>query len=412
MSTNDLKVLSLVTKNAAVYLHNNLTGINCMDRQYDSQFRAGGQQGGGSLAVRLPSQYTVSTSAALSVQNIDEDSVTLTRAERAQVSVSLTSEELLNYIDNDAQVNNNIIKPIMATMASKISSTVFQGIYSGIYQQAGTAGTSPATADPVLEAAQYLNESCAPDDGERYLILNPRSQRTLVNGLNGLYNPTQKISEQYVKGYMSDALGFKIYMDQTVPTHTNGLQAGTPLVKGASQTGASLITDGWTAGTTITKGTVIYLDPSAVSGTSAVYAVNPETKVAYGTKQKFVVTANVTADGSGEATLSISPSIITSGATQTVSASPVDNAAIVIAGNPGVTYGLNMAFHKQAIAFVTGDLPTDLPGAMARREIMDGVSLRAVRTYDVQNDRVILRFDVCYGYKLIRPQLACRLIGI
>ena len=411
MSTNDLKVLSLVTKNAAVYLHNNLSGIKCMDNQYDSQFRAGGQQGGGSLQVRLPSQYTVSTSAALSVQNIDEDTVTMTRAERAQVSVALTSEELLNYIDNDAQVNNNIIKPIMATMASKISSTVFTGVYSGIYQQAGTAGTAPASADPVLEAAQYLNESAAPDDGERYLILNPRSQRSLVNGLNGLYNPTAKISEQYIKGYMIDALGFKIYMDQTVPSHTNGLQAGTPLVKGASQTGSELVTDGWTASTTITAGTVIYLDPSAVSGTSAVYSVNAETKVATSTKQKFVVTEAATASGAGEATLKISPSIITSGATQTVSASPVDNAAIVIAGDAGKTYGLNMAFHRQAIAFVTGDLPTDLPGVMARREVMDGISLRALRTYDAQNDRVILRFDVCYGYKLIRPQLAVRLIG-
>jgi hypothetical protein len=45
----------------------------------------------------------------------------------------------------------------------------------------------------------------------------------------------------------------------------------------------------------------------------------------------------------------------------------------------------------------------------AAREVLDGVSMRIVRQYDIVNDKFLCRIDVLYGYKTIRPQLACRL---
>ena len=45
----------------------------------------------------------------------------------------------------------------------------------------------------------------------------------------------------------------------------------------------------------------------------------------------------------------------------------------------------------------------------AARKVMDGISMRIVRQYDINNDRLPCRIDVLYGYKTIRPQLACRL---
>jgi hypothetical protein len=43
------------------------------------------------------------------------------------------------------------------------------------------------------------------------------------------------------------------------------------------------------------------------------------------------------------------------------------------------------------------------------REVMDGISMRIIRDYDINNDNMPCRIDVLYGYKAIRPQLACRL---
>jgi hypothetical protein len=39
---------------------------------------------------------------------------------------------------------------------------------------------------------------------------------------------------------------------------------------------------------------------------------------------------------------------------------------------------------------------------------MDGISLRIVSQYDITNDKFPARVDILYGYKTIRPQLACR----
>jgi len=41
--------------------------------------------------------------------------------------------------------------------------------------------------------------------------------------------------------------------------------------------------------------------------------------------------------------------------------------------------------------------------------VQDGISLRLVRQYDINNDLFPCRFDILYGYKTIRPQLAVRL---
>jgi hypothetical protein len=48
---------------------------------------------------------------------------------------------------------------------------------------------------------------------------------------------------------------------------------------------------------------------------------------------------------------------------------------------------------------------------MASRAVHNGISLRVVRQYDINNDRMPCRVDVLYGYSVIRPQMACRVWG-
>ena len=48
---------------------------------------------------------------------------------------------------------------------------------------------------------------------------------------------------------------------------------------------------------------------------------------------------------------------------------------------------------------------------MASRQVHNGISLRIVRQYDINNDRLPCRIDVLYGYSVIRPQMAVRLWG-
>src|SRR5262249_39642373 len=140
---------------------------------------------------------------------------------------------------------------------------------------------------------------------------------------------------------------------------------------------------------------------------AGVYEVHPETKAVTGRLQQFVVAADVTMSGTTGA-LTISPAIVTSGAGQNVSAAPANSAALTFVGSANAAYEQELCFHRDAFAFATADLVMPKGVDFAAREVYDGVSMRIVRAYDINNDAFPCRIDVLYGYKTIRPQLACR----
>jgi hypothetical protein len=128
--------------------------------------------------------------------------------------------------------------------------------------------------------------------------------------------------------------------------------------------------------------------------------------------QQFVVLANANSGAStGPATLTISPPIITSGPFQTVSAAPADNAAITVFGAGSTNYPQNMGYHKNAFALVT--VPLEMPdgAAFKARESHNGLSVRVIKDYDINNDVDVIRIDTLYGAKAINPGLASRLWG-
>ena len=121
-----------------------------------------------------------------------------------------------------------------------------------------------------------------------------------------------------------------------------------------------------------------------------------------------MVTASIDITTSG--TLAVSPAIISSGAYQTVNSLPAANAALTIMGSASGVYAQNLAFHEDAFTLVTADLQLP-PGNMASRKVMDGISMRIWRQGDIFNDMVPTRVDVLYGWKTLRPSMACRIWG-
>ena len=126
--------------------------------------------------------------------------------------------------------------------------------------------------------------------------------------------------------------------------------------------------------------------------------------------QTFVVLADVSSDGSGNLTASISPPIITSGPHQTVDSAPADNAAITttIGGTANSLYRQNLSYHRtaMALAFVPLVLP---PGAVnPARESYKNMSVRVIPVYVGSSDTNQWRLDVLYGRKLIDPRKVAR----
>lgn len=394
LPTNTQLTIDMITTEALVVLHEELNFIGNINRQYDDDYKNKGGKIGSTLRIREPNQFTVRSGRVASPQDMTSTKVDLVLATQKGIDMEFSSAEMALDIND---FSRDYIQPAMQRLASEIESDTFN-MTQDVYNLVGTPGTTPATLKVFLDAKAKLQQFLAPR-GNRCMTINSDTESSIVDALKTLFKADKAISTQYLEGFMSRVAGMDWYQNELIHVHTNGTMAGTPLVDGASQTGASLVTDGWGTTNTITKGTVFTL--------AGVYAVHPETKTSYPFLQQFVATALSTAVATA-ATISISPSIITSGARQTVSGSPADNAVITPVGAVSTAYAQNLAFHKDAFTFVTADLELYADAKQISRQVLDGISMRIWQASDIREDSNITRIDILYGYKAIRPQLACR----
>lgn len=396
--------ISQVTKESLMILENNLTFAKGVNREYDDQFALSGAKIGDTVNIRKPARYVGRTGAALAVEDHTETSVPLVLDTQFGVDLNFTSKELTLSID---EFSDRIIKPAMAVVANKIDRTGL-ALYKNIFNAVGTPGTIPTTLKTYLQAGAKMDYEACPRDGQRALVIDPSAQVEIVDSLKGLFHSQNEVSKQYKDGNMGQAGGFMWSMDQNINSHTVGAHGGTPTISGAGQTGAALNVTGFTPSIT---GVLKAGDIFTVAG---VFAVNPQSRESTGQLRQFVVTADAnSAVTTGAATLSISPSIVTSGAFQTVNAGPANGAAIVVLGAAGAVSPTHLAYHKNAFVLGSADLllPKGVDMAARASDKNSGLSVRMVRQYDINNDKFPCRFDVLFGWKTIYAELACRIQG-
>lgn len=403
MSSSFLKP-DAITAEALRILHNNLPFIKGIDKQHDKETTFGGQKRGASLRIRLPNKYTVRETWALNAQDQNEQSETLTIGVVRGVDMQFTESDLALEID---EFSRRFIAPAMKILASKVDYYCIDQAYKAVANSVGTPGTTPNTALVYLQAGQKLNEEAAPVD-DREMLIGPVAQAYTVDGLKALFHDGGEIAAQYKKGRMGQALGFDWYMTQNIPNHTCGSRSGTILVDDAAGTyltngSSTLHIDGLGGATqTVKEG-----DGFTIAN---VYAVNPETKQSTGSLRRFVVTADATA-ASNEVTLSISPAFYNSGALQNVDALPVDNAAITFMGTASTAYPQNLAFHPEAFTFASANLEMPSDVSFKSQLEVDGINLRIIRQYDINNSNHPCRIDIFFGFLAQRPELANRVWG-
>ena len=403
--SNSILTIDMITRKALEILENNLVITRNVNRQYDDSFAVEGAKIGSTLRIRLPDRALVTDGAALQVQDDNEQYTTLSVASQKHIGVNFTSAELTMQLDDFAE---RVLKPRISQLASSVDADVANS-YKSIYNSVGTPGTTPATSLVLLQAQQKLNEGAAVMS-PRYATVNPAANAGLVEGMKGLFNPTDTVSRQFKNGMMGmGVLGFEeVNMSQSIKQHTTGTRStsDTILVNGAVTTeGQSTISlDGGTGSATVTVGDVF-----TVAG---VYAVNPQTRESTGSLQQFTVTAANTASGGAWTNIAVSPAMYTpANALATINAFPADNAAVTFVGAASTQYAQNLVYHKDAITFATADLLLPQGVDMASRQVHNGISLRVVRQYDINNDRLPCRIDVLYGYSAVRPQMAARIWG-
>jgi hypothetical protein len=389
---NSIITPTAVTRASLAILHQKLNFVGNVHRDYDSRFANSGAKIGDTLTIRLPNEYTVRSGAALSAQDTTETSTTLQVATQKGVDVNFSSAELTMSIDDFSE---RILEPAMSVLAANIEADALS-MYRDVYNFVD--GDAAAFAfNSVVDAKTELSKMLAPTK-DRAMVMNMVHANKLIRDRKDAFNPSADVSKMFREGMVDRAAGFDLYENTLLVPHQTGTAAKTTgyLVNGATQTGSTLVVD--TGTTTFNKGDVFTI--------ANVFRVHPETKVSTGELQKFVVT---TTTGTSATSLAISPAIVTSGARQNVSGSPADNAAITKLGaGASETTIESLAFQKGAFAFATADLVMPQGVDFAAREVMDGISLRVVRQYDINTDKFPCRIDVLYGYKTLRAQLAAR----
>lgn len=407
---NALITPSVIAKEALAQLENNLVMGNSVHREYKKDF----VKVGASVSIRKPVKFYTADGAARVNQDVEEANTSIVIDQRKHVSWKFSTEDLTLTIEDYSE---RYIKPASITLAQTIDAKGYE-LYRDVWNLVGTPGTTPGSYGEVSPVAQRLDEMAVPAE-RRYLALNPAAHYRIAGDQVGLQNPAM-VKTAYQQAQIGRIAALDAFSAQNVKSHAVGAHGGTPLVDGANQNVTyaaakttntqTLATDGWPVSTAVLKAGDVF----TIAG---VYAVNPvpgegasgKTVLPY--LQQFVVKEDVSSDGSGSATLTISPAIIVSGPYQSVDAAPADNAAITVVGTASTAYPQNLGFHRNAFALVTCPLEMPDGATWKARESHNGLSIRVVKDYDIATDDDIIRLDVLYGWKSIYPELACRLTG-
>ena len=409
---NTTLTADIVAKEALMILENNLVMANNVHRAHEDEFdkKINGYKVGDTISIRRPAAFTVRSGAVASIQDVVEGKTSLVIDKQKGVDFKFTSSDLTLKIDD---LSERVIRPAMVQLANEIDYDL-TGLYASVPSWAGTPGQTINSFTDFAKGPERLDNMAVPMDMRR-AVLAPTDHWGLLGSQTALYIQ-DAARGAYRNGSLGPIGGVDTFMDQNVRTHTVGVATGTPLVNGCNQNvtydsvkntySQSLVTDGWTNSTTG------ILKAGDVFTIANVYAVNPRSKAVLPYLQQFVVLADADSGATtGPATLTISPPIITSGAQQTVSAAPADNAAITVLGTGGTGYSQNLVFHKNAFALAMVPMERP-PGAVdVSRQSYKGLSVRVIPYYDGTNDVSNWRLDVLYGFKAIDPRLATRLSG-
>ncbi len=382
---------NVIAKEALMQLENNLVMGNLVHRDYKKEF----VKVGSTVSIRKPVKFVASDGSTRVNQDVSESTTSIVIDKRKHVSWTFSAEELTLTIE---KYSERYITPAMISLADAVDYDLCT-LYKDLFQGVGTAADTPDTfATSVQLVGQKMDEQAVPVDS-RYLVLNPASYWAIAGSQTALNQSAAMVEGAYRKAKLGMIGNFDVYGVQNIRSHTHGTLDAAATVSGGSQIGSSVLLAA--AGN---LGTVVAGDLLTFPGC---YDVNPINKATLSNLKMFRVTAAGTATAGGVLTVSIYPSIITSGAYKTCSASPTASGTVVhIADHVG-----NMGFKKQCFALVM--IPIELPDSASfkARETHNNISIAVVKSFDIDEYEEIIRLDIMYGVKTIYPEMGVRLFG-
>lgn len=294
-----------------------------------------------------------------------------------------------------------------------IAQTNFQ---TATWQAYGTPGT-PIDFNTVLQTDAYMTQLGIPEDGNRYWANPPAVSATLTNDLYTVFNMTVNRGA-LLDGFIGHLSGFDFFKTNFLVRQIAGTPGATGGTPPTGYVAAGVITNGpITGGNTLvvsgvssSSGQVLFNvgDIITIDAASGVFMVNPLTYQPLNQTAQFVVTAQVIADGSGNATIPVNPTIVISGARQNISAA-IPNGAQLYSAN---SHNVSLAFHNQSIVFAAPPIKELKGGVEAVTSYSD--LYKMAMTYslgaDIRNYVQLDRIDIIAGVE-INGEFAVRVMS-
>ncbi|GAB7079869.1 P22 phage major capsid protein family protein [Megalodesulfovibrio paquesii] len=296
----------------------------------------------------------------------------------------LTDKDVLSVMDG--------VIPMQAAEAIKALANYVDayllGLYTGVSQCVGTAGSTPFAEDlaAITAARKILSGRSAPKTDRRF-VMDPEAEANALM-LRAFQDASFAGSAETIQeGEITRKLGFDWFMDQNVPLHVAGSvggEAGTPTTLKAGvvePVGETIlaVTCGTGAGLALKAGDLLQIEDDP-----ATYAVAEDVNIAPGVEGVVRLATGLELATNGGEALSVLPS-----------------------------HTVNLAFHRDAIAFANRPLvdAAEGLGAMIQSvtDPVSGLSLRLEVSREYKRTR--WSYDILFGAALVRPELACRVLG-
>jgi hypothetical protein len=363
-----------------------------MPRLVNSDYSTDAAEKGDTIDVPIPSAIAAINVVPSYIPIAGQD----TTLSKVQVSLNnwmqnqpfyLTDKDVLQ-IDRDKFYVPMQVQEAIKGLANAVNDSIFAE-YKGVFGYTGTAGTTPFGTTGVTDATNarmILNQQLCPRDDRRGVL-------DFVAEANALalasFSEAQKIGspDVVIQGEIGRKFGVDWYADDAVPKHTAGTITTSLISKASTPVAVGALT--LAAHTAVSSGACALL-----KGDIILFA---------GDTQTYVLTADATqASADTDVTLTFYPGL-----------------KVAHTGSEAITvkaaHRVNLVFHRDAFAFATRPLIDSASGYELGHKILsmqDPVSGLVMRLeVSRQYKRVAWEFDILWGVKLVRPELAMRIAG-
>jgi len=396
---NTLLTIDKITPRSLAELHDELVFIKSINREYDDQFAQSGLKIGSNLRIRKPQQPVVNVGKTAVVQDDIEQFLNLTfdvNVDQLNTTFQFGSAEMALDLDMFA---DRVLSPAAKILASKVEQKEINNVIKGV-DNLVISSTTLSSLD-VLRANSFMTEQTCPTS-DRFFLVNPTDEVDYINANANLFNAADSISSQYKDAFVGRANGNTWTRSNRIDTITNGAVVVGTLSATTIEGGNTLELAGLDPNQVIPAGTVITV--------AAVFGVQVETKNNTGRLRQMSVLETVTATGGGAATVTVNPLFASStDGRQNVDALPQSGAAFNIQGNADTTYRQNIVYNKNAFTCASADLELPQGGAKGSRSVMEGLSMRINKGWNILGDDDITRMDIFTTSAVLRPEYASKI---